>query len=51
MSERFRVFNNEELAVLGVGLAFAGTIGDMREEAQPLLQELNEELTRPERQH
>lgn len=49
MSDRFRVFNNEELAVLGCGLAFAGTLGDMREEAHPLLKEVNEEMARPER--
>jgi hypothetical protein len=50
MSDRFKSFSNEEVAVLGVGLAFAGTLGEMTEEAGPLLKEVNEELTRPERQ-
>lgn len=47
---RFEDFTNEELAVIGVGLAFAGTVGDMREKAQPILHELNIELEKPERQ-
>jgi hypothetical protein len=49
MSDRFRVFNNEELAVLGCGLAFAGALGDLRKEASPLLREVNEEMKRSER--
>lgn len=48
---RFESFTIEEVAVLGVGLALAGSLGDMQPEAQPLLHEVNEELDFRKTQH
>jgi hypothetical protein len=46
MSNRFKPFNNDELAMLGTGLALAGGIAGIREEVTPMLGEVNEELAR-----